>query len=155
MNITRRPPQGLERQGRTRGYSYQRDCALAGTVWNDQLDFPFVSQTKERILFLEYTTTTTTSARSPFFTLTVISDRSVPRPTSTRSTWTTSSMRRSIHSRCSETGIPISAPLAASTRQAPIDAPRLSTYARQKTSCYPRPGPRPSETHWHARRRRH
>eukprot|EP00964_Phaeocystis_antarctica_P144852 scaffold110740_cov67-Phaeocystis_antarctica.AAC.2 len=26
MNITRRPPQGLERQGRTRGYSYQRDC---------------------------------------------------------------------------------------------------------------------------------
>ena len=24
MNITRRPPQGLERQGRTRGYSYQR-----------------------------------------------------------------------------------------------------------------------------------
>ena len=26
MNITRRPPQGLERQGRTGGYSYQRDC---------------------------------------------------------------------------------------------------------------------------------
>ena len=25
MNITRRPPQGLERQGRTGGYSYQRD----------------------------------------------------------------------------------------------------------------------------------
>lgn len=44
-----------------------------------QLDFPFVSQTKERILFLEYTTTTTTRARprDPFFTPTVISDRSV------------------------------------------------------------------------------
>ena len=25
MNITRRPPQGLERQGQTGGYSYQRD----------------------------------------------------------------------------------------------------------------------------------
>ena len=28
MNITRRPPQGLERQGRTGGYSYQRDWLL-------------------------------------------------------------------------------------------------------------------------------
>ena len=44
-----------------------------------QLDFPFVSQTKERILFLEYATTTTTRARprDPFFTPKVISDRSV------------------------------------------------------------------------------
>eukprot|EP00964_Phaeocystis_antarctica_P071112 scaffold43348_cov65-Phaeocystis_antarctica.AAC.8 len=30
MNITRRPPQELERQGRTRGYSYQRDCRYIG-----------------------------------------------------------------------------------------------------------------------------
>eukprot|EP00964_Phaeocystis_antarctica_P114629 scaffold78565_cov69-Phaeocystis_antarctica.AAC.3 len=29
MNITRRPPQGLERQGRTGGYSYQRDWVAA------------------------------------------------------------------------------------------------------------------------------
>ena len=28
MNITRRPPQGLERQGRTGGYSYQRDWVV-------------------------------------------------------------------------------------------------------------------------------
>ena len=31
MNITRRPPQGLERQGRTGGYSYQRDCIKRNT----------------------------------------------------------------------------------------------------------------------------
>ena len=33
MNITRRPPQGLERQGRTRGYSYQRDWYESVNCW--------------------------------------------------------------------------------------------------------------------------
>ena len=38
MNITRRPPQGLALQGRTRGYSYQREynngeCAFFGWRW--------------------------------------------------------------------------------------------------------------------------
>eukprot|EP00964_Phaeocystis_antarctica_P023660 scaffold13216_cov69-Phaeocystis_antarctica.AAC.2 len=31
--ITRRPPQGLERQGRTRGYSYQRDWIKRMLTW--------------------------------------------------------------------------------------------------------------------------
>eukprot|EP00964_Phaeocystis_antarctica_P046924 scaffold27127_cov70-Phaeocystis_antarctica.AAC.2 len=36
MNITRRPPQGLERQGRTGGYSYQRDWSTLVVAWSVQ-----------------------------------------------------------------------------------------------------------------------